>query len=430
MHVDVVLGLQWGDEGKGKIVDYLAPGYDMVCRFQGGPNAGHTLYVNGKKTILHTVPSGIFHPGMLNLIGNGVVIDPVTLRKEIEGLAEFNVDFQRQLLVSEKAHLILPTHRQLDIAAENFKGETKIGSTLRGIGPTYMDKTGRNGLRVGDIHRKDFRARYEALREKHLGLLRLYPEVEFDLEAHEQAWMESVEALRKLKSVNGEYFLNNALDKNQRVLAEGAQGTMLDIDFGTYPYVTSSNTVTAGVCTGLGVAPQKIGRVLGITKAYCTRVGGGPFPTELFGEEGERLRVAGNEFGSTTGRPRRCGWIDIPQLRYAIMINGVTDICFTKIDVLGEFDRIGVGTAYDAGGNITDELPFDLDDSSIKPVVEYFPGWKQDVSAARDHGELPETMQQYTEKLEAMLECPIAFISTGPQRDALISMTDFVKLAS
>lgn len=429
MRVDVVLGLQWGDEGKGKIVDYLAPGYDIVCRFQGGPNAGHTLYVNGKKTILHTVPSGIFHPGMLNLIGNGVVIDPVTLQKEIAGLAEFNVDVQGQLLVSEKAHLILPTHRQLDIAAENFRGDTKIGSTLRGIGPTYMDKTGRNGLRVGDIHRSDFRKRYETLREKHLGLLKMYPEVDFDLEAHERSWMESVEALRGLKCVAGEYFLNDAIDQNKKILAEGAQGTMLDIDFGTYPYVTSSNTVTAGVCTGLGIAPSRIGRVLGITKAYCTRVGSGPFPTELFDAEGEQLRVAGNEFGSTTGRPRRCGWIDIPQLRYAMMINGVTDLCFTKIDVLGEFEEIGIGVGYEIGGKRTNALPFDLDHPDLKPVIEMLPGWQCDVSSMRDTAELPASMQHYVDRLETLLRNPIAFLSTGPERDALIAVADFAGMA-
>lgn len=425
MRVDVVLGLQWGDEGKGKVVDYLAPGYDIVCRFQGGPNAGHTLYVNGRKTILHTVPSGIFHPGILNLIGNGVVIDPVTLKKELDELASFDIDVHSHLLIAEKAHLILPTHRLLDIAAENFKGETKIGSTLRGIGPTYMDKTGRNGLRVADIHRKDFRSRYEQLRDKHLGLLKMYPEVEYDLDMHEEAWMDSVEALRTLRCVAGEYFLNRALDAQKKVLAEGAQGTMLDIDFGTYPYVTSSNTVTAGVCTGLGIAPQKIGRVLGITKAYCTRVGGGPFPTELFGEEGDRLRVAGNEFGSTTGRPRRCGWIDIPQLRYAIMVNGVTHLCFTKIDVLGAFEQIGVCVDYQYGNQRTDELPYDLSDESLRPVVEYFPGWNCDISHIRETSALPEAMQNYIEKLESLLTSPISLISTGPERDALIATTDF-----
>jgi adenylosuccinate synthase len=426
MSVDVVLGLQWGDEGKGKIVDYLAPGYDLVCRFQGGPNAGHTLYINGRKTVLHTLPSGMFHENMVNLIGNGVVIDPVTLCKEIENLADFNVDHTGRLLLSEKAHLILPTHRLLDVAAENAKGETKIGSTLRGIGPTYMDKTGRNGLRVGDIHRSDFTARYNILREKHLGLLKLYPEIEFDLASHEAAWMDSIEILRALPCVSGEYYVNKALDQGMRVLAEGAQGTMLDIDFGTYPYVTSSNTVTAGVCTGLGVAPQRIGRVLGITKAYCTRVGSGPFPTELLDSEGDKLRAAGNEFGATTGRPRRCGWIDIPQLKYAMMINGVTDICFTKADVLGTFDRIGICTGYQIDGQTTETLPFDLDNAAIQPVIEYLPGWNSDVSAARELEELPEVMQRYIDRLQALIGCPIAFLSTGPEREALITTGDFV----
>jgi len=429
MSVDVVLGLQWGDEGKGKIVDYLAPGYDLVCRFQGGPNAGHTLYIEGRKTVLHTLPSGIFRENMINLIGNGVVIDPVTLHKEIDGLQDYNVDITSRLLLAEKAHLILPTHRLLDIAAENAKGETKIGSTLRGIGPTYMDKTGRNGLRIGDIHRNDFRARYEVLREKHLGLLRLYPETEFDLESAEQAWFASIEVLRSLPCVQGEYYVNDALDRGMRVLAEGAQGTMLDIDFGTYPYVTSSNTVTAGVCTGLGVAPQRIGRVLGISKAYCTRVGRGPFPTELLDDEGDKLRQAGNEFGSTTGRPRRCGWIDIPQLRFAMMINGVTDICFTKTDVLGSFERIGIGTAYQMDGRTRDTLPFDLDNAALKPEIEYLPGWNSDVSAAREVAELPGAMQEYIDRLQTLIGCPIAFISTGPERDALITTGDFVQLA-
>jgi adenylosuccinate synthase len=427
MSVDVVLGLQWGDEGKGKIVDYLASGYDLVCRFQGGPNAGHTLYINGRKTVLHTLPSGIFHKNMVNLIGNGVVIDPVTLCKEIDNLGDFGVTLDGRLLLCEKAHLILPTHRLLDIAAETAKGETKIGSTLRGIGPTYMDKTGRNGLRIGDIHRADFITRYNLLREKHLGLLKMYPEIDFDLAGQEAAWLESVEFLRTLPSVAGEYYVNEALDRGLRVLAEGAQGTMLDIDFGTYPYVTSSNTVTAGVCTGLGVAPRRIGRVLGITKAYCTRVGSGPFPTELLNEEGDKLRAAGNEFGATTGRPRRCGWIDIPQLKYAMMINGVTDICFTKADVLGTFDRIGICTGYQLGGHTTKTLPFDLDNPDLKPVVEYLDGWNSDVSAAREVSELPEVMQRFIDRLQTLISCPIAFLSTGPEREALITTSDFVQ---
>ncbi len=428
MQVDVVLGLQWGDEGKGKIVDYLAPGYDMVCRFQGGPNAGHTLYINGKKMVLHTVPSGIFHPNMINLIGNGVVIDPITLRKEITTIIDFGVDVRSRLLIAEKAHLILPTHRLLDIAAETSKGQTKIGSTLRGIGPTYMDKTGRNGLRIGDIKRPDFRARYEILKEKHLGLLRLYPEIDFDLAKNEAEWFDGIEFVKDFQLVAGEYYLNDALDRNHRILAEGAQGTMLDIDFGTYPYVTSSNTLTSGVCSGLGVPPGRIGRVLGVSKAYCTRVGHGPFPTELLDEVGDKLREAGHEFGSTTGRPRRCGWIDIPQLRYAMMINGVTDICFTKIDVLSTFDEVNVGVAYELNGRITGELPFDFDNPELKPVFESMPGWNSEISMVRDTADLPEAVQSYIERLQTLLVRPIAFVSTGPERDSLIAMNDFASI--
>ena len=425
MQVDVVLGLQWGDEGKGKIVDYLAPGYDVVCRFQGGPNAGHTLYVNGQKMVLHTVPSGIFHEDMVNLIGNGVVIDPITLHNEITGLTDFGLDMASRLLIAQKAHLILPTHRMLDIAAESSKSQTVVGSTLRGIGPTYMDKTGRNGLRIGDIRRPDFRARYENLREKHLGLLRLYPEIEFDLAQNESAWFESIEFLKDFQLVAGEYYLNHALDRKLRVLAEGAQGTMLDIDFGTYPYVTSSNTTTAGVCSGLGVAPGRIGRVLGVSKAYCTRVGHGPFPTELLNTDGDKLREAGHEFGSTTGRPRRCGWIDIPQLRYAIMINGVTDICFTKIDVLSVFEEISIGVAYQHAGLVTEELPFDFDRTDLQPVIETLPGWNREISTAREIADLPASMQSYIDRLQTLVGCPTAFLSTGPERDALIAITDF-----
>jgi adenylosuccinate synthase len=428
MRIDVVLGLQWGDEGKGKIVDFLAPGYDMVCRFQGGPNAGHTLYINGKKMVLHTVPSGIFHPNMLNLIGNGVVIDPITLREEITTLTDFGVDVISRLLIAEKAHLILPTHRLLDVAAETSKGQTKIGSTLRGIGPTYMDKTGRNGLRVGDIMRPDFRARYDTLKEKHLGLLRLYPEIDFDLSKNEDEWFDSIEFLKDFKLVAGEYYLNDALDRNHRILAEGAQGTMLDIDFGTYPYVTSSNTLSSGVCSGLGVSPARIGRVLGVSKAYCTRVGHGPFPTELLNDVGDRLREAGHEFGSTTGRPRRCGWIDIPQLRYATMVNGVTDICFTKIDVLSAFEEIGIGVAYTVSGNETTELPFDFDNPDLQPVFETMPGWASEISMARELSELPEAVQTYIDRLQSLLVSPIAFVSTGPERDSLIAMNDFARV--
>jgi len=321
MSVDVLLGLQWGDEGKGKIVDYLAPQYDIVARFQGGPNAGHTLKIEGKKFVLHTIPSGIFRDKMVNLIGNGVVLDPITFRKEIEMLKKSGVDFESRLLIAKKAHLILPTHRLLDAASEHSKGKFKIGSTLKGIGPTYMDKTGRNGLRVGDIISSAFLQKYETLKLKHLHLLDRFEQVEFDLEQEEKKWWESIEVLKTLQLVDGEYYVNQALSEGKKILAEGAQGSMLDIDFGTYPYVTSSSTITAGVCTGLGVAPSRIGDVIGITKAYCTRVGSGPFPTELFDETGKKLQTIGNEFEATTGRPRRCGWIDIPQLKYTIMLN-------------------------------------------------------------------------------------------------------------
>ena len=344
MKVDVLLGLQWGDEGKGKIVDVLTPDYDIIARFQGGPNAGHTLEFNGIKHVLHTIPSGIFHPNVVNLVGNGVVIDPVIFRGELDKLAPFNIDFENRLLLSKKAHLILPTHRLLDAASETAKGKDKIGSTLKGIGPTYMDKTGRNGLRVGDIFSPNFQEKYNILVEKHVGMLKHYEGFEYDLASLEKPWMEAIENLKKLQAVDSEHYLNTALLNGKRVLAEGAQGTMLDIDFGTYPFVTSSNTVTAGTCTGLGIAPTRIGKVIGIFKAYCTRVGSGPFPTELDDEVGEEIRKEGREFGATTGRPRRCGWIDLVQMRYAIMINGVTELSMMKADVLSIFDKISVCT--------------------------------------------------------------------------------------
>ena len=360
MTVDVLLGLQWGDEGKGKVVDYLAPRYDIIARFQGGPNAGHTLVFEDKKHVLHTIPSGIFREAQLNLIGNGVVIDPITLERELNELDEAGVEYAERLFVARKAHLILPTHRYLDKASENAKGKAKIGSTLKGIGPTYMDKTGRNGLRVGDLEAADFLDRYQGLKKKHLELLKIYPEVDFDLAGEEEKWMAAIERLRKLQLVDGEYFINDALRTGKRILAEGAQGSMLDIDYGTYPFVTSSNTITAGVCTGLGVSPQKIGEVIGITKAYCTRVGSGPFPTELFDEMGEFLRKEGAEFGATTGRPRRCGWIDLPQLRYTIMLNGVTQLVITKLDVLNNFETVQTGTHYHTQGGCSDR-PFEQD---------------------------------------------------------------------
>ncbi len=418
--IDVILGLQWGDEGKGKIVDYLANDYDIVARFQGGPNAGHTLKFGGNKYVLHTVPSGIFRENLINLIGNGVVLDPVVFQRELRSLSQSGVEFQQRLLVSRKAHLILPTHRWLDAASEAHKGQAKIGSTLKGIGPTYMDKTGRNGLRVGDVEMLGFREQYEALKAKHLELLKIYPSVQFDLAGEEAAWFESLDTLRSLPFVDCEYYLNTALAAGKRILAEGAQGSMLDIDFGTYPFVTSSNTITAGVCTGLGVAPQRVGRVIGITKAYCTRVGGGPFPTELDNEVGERLRQEGQEFGSTTGRPRRCGWIDLPQLRYTIMLNGVTELCMTKIEVLNMFAEIAAATHYSIGGQEQLDLPYDLCQVAIEPVLRTYPGWSCSLDEVRSFDDLPVQARAYLEDLEAYLGVPVKMVSTGPEREKLI----------
>jgi len=421
MKIDVILGLQWGDEGKGKIVDYLAERYDIVARFQGGPNAGHTLKFDGKKVVLHTVPSGMFRDQLINLIGNGVVIDPITLAQELATLEEMHLDYHERLLVARKAHLILPTHRLLDAASENAKGKEKIGSTLKGIGPTYMDKTGRNGLRVGDITRPNFQKHYQALKAKHLTLMELYPPVDFDLEAEEVRWFESLELLRRLRHVDGEYYINQALDAGKRVLAEGAQGSMLDIDYGTYPFVTSSNTITAGVCIGLGVAPARIGEVIGITKAYCTRVGSGPFPTELHDATGERLRREGGEFGATTGRPRRCGWIDLPQLNYTIMLNGVTQLVVTKIDVLNNFEAIQAATAYHYGeGRESRQLEFDICDVDIDPVFQTFPGWQQSLDGIGAYDELPAAARSYLEMLEQQLGVPVTMVSTGPERSKLI----------
>lgn len=419
MKVDAIVGLQWGDEGKGKIVDYLAEQYDMVCRFQGGPNAGHTLKIEGKKFVLHTIPSGIFREALINVIGNGVVIDPITLAAEIAKLDAVEVDFRNRLLVAKKAHLILPTHRLLDAASESAKGKAKIGSTLKGIGPTYMDKTGRNGLRVGDLFMADFKNKYQTLKDKHLGLYQLYPKVEFDLETEESKWFESIKILKSLQCIDGEYFINEALQNGKRILAEGAQGSMLDIDFGTYPFVTSSNTITSGICNGLGVAPRNIGDVIGITKAYCTRVGSGPFPTELFDPVGEQLQSAGHEFGATTGRPRRCGWIDLPQLLYTIMLNGVTKLALTKIDVLNEFEEIKAATHYDYQGVVSSKLPFQLDDQ-ISPVYECFDGWNCNIDHCSLVEELPKQIHDYLDFLESNLQVPISWISTGPEREKLI----------
>lgn len=419
MNADILLGLQWGDEGKGKIVDYLAKNYNIIARFQGGPNAGHTLKVNGESFVLHTIPSGIFNEGVLNVIGNGVVIDPITLKKEIDRLKLLGVDVSKRLVVSNRAQLILPTHKQLDAASEARKGEEKIGSTLRGITPAYMDKTGRNGLRVGDMVLHDFKKRYEQLKEKHFTLLKLY-DFEFDINDMEQQWFEGIEAMKQLKLVNAEYLLNDELKKGKRILAEGAQGTMLDVDFGTYPYVTSSNTIAASACKGLGIPPTSIKEVIGISKAYCTRVGGGPFPTELKDETGDRIRKIGGEFGATTGRPRRCGWIDLPALKYACLLNGVTQIIITKADVLNDFDDINICTHYQIGNEKTTELPYDLCLTEARPVYKTMPGWRKSIDKFQSFDELPGEMQGFVEFLEEYLSTPVTMISSGPQRNQLI----------
>ncbi|MBX2814376.1 MAG: adenylosuccinate synthase [Saprospiraceae bacterium] len=420
MTVDVLLGLQWGDEGKGKIVDYLAPNYDIIGRFQGGPNAGHTLKFGGQKFVLHTVPSGIFRPGIENIIGSGVVVDPITLCEELALLEGANVDYADRLLLARQAHLILPTHRLLDKASELSKGADKIGSTLRGIGPTYMDKTGRNGLRVGDYFRPNFQEKYQELKKKHLGLLKIYPAFSYDLEKSEEAWMESMEKLRDLRVIDCAYHLRGALKSGKRVLAEGAQGSMLDINFGTYPFVTSSTTLTAGVCIGLGIPPSVIGEVIGITKAYCTRVGSGPFPSELNDADGERLRKFGSEFGATTGRPRRCGWLDVPQLRYTIMLNGVTQLALTKVDVLDHFEEIKVVSNYDFGNGPTDQVPFDYTGEELTTLMETHTGWHTALSDVTTYEGLPSATRSYIDSLERSLETKISMISTGPERDKLI----------
>ena len=420
MYVDVLLGLQWGDEGKGKVVDYIADQYDVVCRFQGGPNAGHTIIIGDKKFVLHTIPSGVFRSNIINVVGNGVVLDPLTFKRELANLDTAGIEYKSRLYISKKAHLILPTHKLLDAASEASKGTSKIGSTLKGIGPTYMDKTGRNGLRVGDIFLHDFQQKYQTLKEKHLGLLALYPEVEFDLAGEEAKWFESLETLRSLNSTNCEYFLNDLLKQGKRILAEGAQGSMLDIDYGTYPFVTSSNTVSAGVCSGLGVPPSSIREVIGIAKAYCTRVGGGPFPSEQENETGEKLRKIGAEFGATTGRPRRCGWIDIPQLKYTIMLNGVTQIVVTKLDVLDTFDEIQVGVSYEYDGKTTEELPFDLCTTTVDVNYQTYKGWNSDLGTTGKFDALPTNAHDYIIELEKLLETKISIISTGPERSQLI----------
>lgn len=417
MQADVLLGLQWGDEGKGKIVDFLTPKYNIIARFQGGPNAGHTLEWEGKKHVLHTIPSGVFRPDTMNLIGNGVVIDPFILKNEIEALEPFNVNINEVLQVSRKAHLILPTHKLLDAASEQAKGKTKIGSTLKGIGPTYMDKTGRNGLRVGDTTHPKFQEKYDALKNKHIKILDQYGFDLSNLEKLEQEFFIGVERLKQIPFVDSEHAVNNALKSGSTVLAEGAQGSLLDIDFGSYPFVTSSNTVTAGACTGLGLAPNKIGEVFGIFKAYCTRVGSGPFPTELFDDNGAELAKKGHEFGATTGRARRCGWIDLPALKYAIMINGVTQLIMTKADVLSGFENVEVCTHYMYQGEKIDFFPYDIVDNDIEPVYTSFPGWEDDLQNLNSEDDFPAELKNYIQFLEEELEVPIAIVSVGPDRE-------------
>ena len=419
MAVDVLLGLQWGDEGKGKIVDFLAPQYDAVARFQGGPNAGHTLYINGKKHVLHTIPSGVFHDKPINIIGNGVVIDPITFQAEANKLTEAGADLNKKLFIAKKAHLILPTHKILDAASEASKGSAKIGSTLKGIGPTYMDKTGRNGLRVGDILSSNFLQKYNALKEKHESLLKLY-DYSYDITAAEKEWMQSISFLRSMNLIDCEYFIQEMISNGKSILAEGAQGSMLDIDFGTYPFVTSSNTITAAACTGLGIAPKHIAEVIGITKAYCTRVGSGPFPTELNDETGELLRKEGNEFGATTGRPRRCGWIDIPALNYVNQLNGVSQLIITKADVLNIFDEIKICTSYKVGNQISKQIPFDICDSTIEPQYESMNGWKS-TGNANSLKSLPVALQQFVQHIEQLTNVKVTYISVGPEREQLIA---------
>lgn len=417
MKLDVLLGLQWGDEGKGKIVDVLTPKYDVIARFQGGPNAGHSLEFNDIKHVLHTIPSGIFHSEKINIIGNGVVIDPVIFKKEIEALKKFNLNF-KNLFISKKAHFILPTHRMLDAASEAAKGVTKIGSTLKGIGPTYMDKTGRNGLRVGDILAPDFKDRYEFLKKKHVDILKQY-DFKYSLDEYETEWFEGIKTIKEFQIVDSEYMINTKLQENKSILAEGAHGTLFDIDFGSYPFVTSSNTICAGACTGLGVAPNKVGEVLGIVKAYCTRVGSGPFPTELNDATGESLRQIGHEFGATTGRPRRCGWLDLPALKYSILLNGVTQLIMTKPDVLSDFDTIRVCVAYKINGQVTDQFPYDAN-IPIEPVYKDFKGWKKDITNICSYDELPKELVEYIQFIEKEVKVPFTIISVGPDRKQTI----------
>ena len=421
MSLDVLLGLQWGDEGKGKIVDAITGSYDIIARFQGGPNAGHTIEFEGNKHVLHTIPSGVFNTNAINLIGNGVVIDPVIFQNEINGLHKFNLDINSKLLISNRAHIILPTHKMIDASSEASKGKKKIGSTLKGIGPTYMDKTGRNGIRIGDLKSENWTNKYTALRDKHLTILSNFrTKIDLDLDKLEADFMESIEILKKFNFIDSEDYLNSSLMLGKKVLAEGAQGSLLDIDFGTYPFVTSSNTTVSGACSGLGIAPNKIKRVIGIFKAYTTRVGSGPFPTELDNEIGNNIRKIGNEYGATTGRDRRCGWLDLVALKYSITINGVTELNMMKADVLSGFDTIEICTAYDIDGIETHNLPFDLNLGNIKPIYKSFKGWSEDISKISKEEELPNEVHDYVSFIEEFVGVPIKLISVGPDRSETI----------
>lgn len=421
MAVDLLLGLQWGDEGKGKIVDVLTSKYNIIARFQGGPNAGHTLVFNGKKHVLHTIPSGIFHEDTINLVGNGVVIDPVIFNRELDKLDEQHVDYRKTLLISRKAHIILPTHRLLDAASEASKGKAKIGSTLKGIGPTYMDKTGRNGMRVGDLELVDWKDKYRALADKHQTMIAFYNvDVEYNLQEMEQEFFKSIEVLKSLTFIDSEEYLHQAQKEGKTILAEGAQGSLLDIDFGTYPFVTSSNTTAAGACTGLGIPPNQIGEVYGIFKAYTTRVGSGPFPTELFDEVGETMGRVGNEFGATTGRSRRCGWLDLVALRYACQVNGVTKLIMMKGDVLSGFETLKVCTAYNYKGDIIHHFPYNIDSENLSPIYTDFKGWNEDLTGMTDASDMPQALLEYIEFLEKELEIPITIVSVGPDRKQTI----------
>ncbi|GAL68472.1 adenylosuccinate synthase [Jejuia pallidilutea] len=421
MAVDLLLGLQWGDEGKGKIVDVLTKNYNIIARFQGGPNAGHTLVFNGKKHVLHTIPSGIFHDDATNLVGNGVVIDPVIFKKELDKLEEQDIDYRKSLLISRKAHIILPTHRLLDAASEASKGKAKIGSTLKGIGPTYMDKTGRNGIRVGDLELSDWKERYRTLANKHESMIAFYDaEIEYDLAELETEFFEAVKVLKSLTFIDSEEYVYQAQKEGKTILAEGAQGSLLDIDFGTYPFVTSSNTTAAGACTGLGVAPNQIGEVFGIFKAYTTRVGSGPFPTELFDEDGETMAKVGHEFGATTGRPRRCGWLDLVALKYACQVNGVTQLNMMKGDVLSGFKTLKVCTAYKYKGEVIKHLPYNIEPENVTPVYTEFEGWSEDLTKMSEASQLPKALNDYIEFLEKELETPITIVSVGPDRKQTI----------